>query len=293
MREIVLITLFASLLLVGAISNQSFGVTGHQHVLDWGEFGFTKDGKLFKPQNLAADDEQNIYVTDSGNARVQKFTSDGKFLLSWGTNGKEDGQFLIPAGIATFENFVYVLDEKQYTVQKFDSDGNFILKWGEFGSKSGEFSSPKGIEVDSNGIVYVADTKNHRIQQFTADGEFISSFGKYGFTDGGLKTPIDIAINGNFIYVSDPGNNKIEKYTSDGIFLKTFDNSFAGRSITPGGLVTDPDGNIYLVDSINQRILKIDSEGNTITVWGTLGNGKGKFLQPTDLVLDNLDIFLF
>ena len=288
MRRIVLVTVFASLLLVGAISNQSFGATGHSYVLEWGEFGFVHDGKFFKPQSLATDDEQNIYVTDSGNAKVQKFTSDGKFLLSWGTNGEEDGQFLFPIGIATFENFVYVLDEKQFTVQKFDSDGNFILKWGEFGYKPGQLNMAKGITVDSNGIVYVADTVNHRIQQFTADGEFISSFGKFGFVDGGLKTPVDIAISGNFIYVSDPGNNKIEKYTLDGIFLKTFNNSFGGKYITPGGLIADPDGNIYLVDTINQRILKIDSEGNTITLWGTLGNGKGEFLQPTDLVLDNM-----
>ena len=132
MRRIVLVTVFASLLLVGAISNQSFGATGHSYVSEWGGFGFVNEGKFFKPQSLATDDEQNIYVTDSGNAKVQKFTSDGKFLLSWGTNGEEDGQFLFPTGIATFENFVYVLDEKQSTVQKFDSDGNFILKWGEF-----------------------------------------------------------------------------------------------------------------------------------------------------------------
>ena len=288
MRRIVLVTVFASLLLVGAISNQSFGATGHSYVLDWGGFGFSNEGQFFKPQNLATDDEQNIYVTDSGNSRVQKFTSDGKFLLSWGTNGKEDGQFLFPTGIATFENFVYVVDENQFTVQKFDRDGNFILKWGEFGYKPGQFNFAKGITVDSNGIVYVADTVNHRIQQFTTDGEFISSFGKYGFADGGLKTPIDIAVNENFIYVSDPGNNKIEKYTSDGIYLKTFDQSFGGKSITPKGLDMDPDGNIYLVDSANQRILKIDSEGNTMTIWGTLGNGKSEFLQPNDLVLDNL-----
>ena len=288
MRRIVLVTVFASLLLVGAISNQSFGATGHSYVLDWGGFGFSYEGQFFKPQNLATDDEQNIYVTDSGNSRVQKFTSDGKFLLSWGTNGKEDGQFLFPTGIATFENFVYVVDSEQFTVQKFDRDGNFILKWGEFGYKPGQFNFAKGITVDSNGIVYVADTVNHRIQQFTTDGEFISSFGKYGFVDGGLKTPIDIAVNENFIYVSDPGNNKIEKYTSDGIYLKTFDQSFGGKSITPKGLDMDPDGNIYLVDSANQRILKIDSEGNTMAIWGTLGNDKGEFLQPNDLVLDNL-----
>ena len=170
LRRIVLVTVFASLLLVGAISNQSFGATGHSYVLEWGEFGFAKDGKFYKPQNLATDDEQNIYVTDSGNARVQKFTSDGEFLLSWGTNGKEDSQFLFPVGIATFENFVYVVDEKQFTVQKFDSDGNFILKWGDFGSKSGEFSSPKGIEVDSNGVVYVVDTKITEFNNFLLMG---------------------------------------------------------------------------------------------------------------------------
>jgi DNA-binding beta-propeller fold protein YncE len=106
-------------LLVGAISNQSFGATGHSYVLEWGGFGFVNEGKFFKPQSLATDDEQNIYVTDSGNAKVQKFTSDGKFLLSWGTNGEEDGQFLFPTGITTFENFVYVLDEKQSTVIPF------------------------------------------------------------------------------------------------------------------------------------------------------------------------------
>ena len=110
----------------------------------------------------------------------------------------------------------------------------------------------------------------------------------YGATDGFLKTPVDIAINENFIYVSDPAGQKIEKYTTDGISLKSFDYNLAGRAIMPGGLVVDPDGNIYLVDSGNHRIVKIDSEGKTLAVWGTVGTGKGQFIQPNDLVLDNL-----
>ena len=77
------------------------------------------------------------------------------------------------------------------------------------------------------------------------------SFGKYGFGDGQLKTPIDVAVYGDLIYVSDPGNYKIEKYTSDGTFLKTIDYRFAGHHPRPGGLIADPDGNIYFVDAAN------------------------------------------
>jgi len=208
-------------------------------------------------------------------------------LSSWGTNGFEDGQFQHSTGIVVYENNVYVVDEKLDTVQKFDSDGNFILKWGGAGNENGEFNEPQGITIDSNGIVYVADSKNHRIQQFTSDGEFLLSFGKYGLGDGHLKTPIDVAVYGDLIYVSDPGNYKIEKYTSDGTFLKTIDYRFAGHHPKPGGLIADPDGNIYFVDAANYRIVKMNSDGRTLTVFGDLGIGNGKFIEPKDLVLDN------
>ena len=295
MKGIILVTVFASLLLVGAISNQSFGSTGISHVLEWGGFGVMKEGQFYNPHSIAIDGE-NIYVTDSGNSRIQKFTSDGEFLLSWGTSGDSSarglsslaGQFISPTGIAAFENFVYVVDEKQFTVQKFDSDGNFVLKWGEYGSKPGQFNMARGIGVDSNGFVYVADTLNHRIQKFTTDGEFVSSFGKYGYTAGFLNTPVDITFSKNLIYVSDPGNQKIEKYTSEGTFLKSLDYNFGGKPIVPAGLVTDPHGDIYFLDPSHQRVLKINSDGKTLTQFGTVGTGKGQFIQPNDIAMDEL-----
>jgi len=269
------------------ISSQAFASEGHRHIFEWGTFGVIDPGQFNLPQQIAVDDERNIYVADTGNSKIQKFTSDGKFLSSFGAYGIEDGEFQSPVGIAFYENNVYVVDDKRSNIQKFDNDGNFVLKWGGFGVEDGQFNKPKGITIDSNGTVYVVDSKNYRIQIFTSDGEFLSSFGTYGFSDGGLKIPVDVAVYDDFIYVSDPGNSKIEKYTLDGTYLKSFDYRFGGFPVRPGGLTSDLDGNIYFVDGANYRVVKMSPEGRTLGTFGDVGMGNGKFIQPTDIVLDN------
>ena len=112
----------------------------------------------------------NVYVADTGNGRVQKFTSDGTFLTQWGSGGSEPGQFDYPQGIAVDgRGNVYVADTWNHRVQKFTSDGTFLTQWGRGGSGPGQFDYPQGIAVEGSGNIYVADTWNGRVQVFAAD----------------------------------------------------------------------------------------------------------------------------
>jgi len=284
LKKLALIGLFFGLLLVGAIPN-GLSASDHRYVSEWGGYSMSNDGEFFRPQYVAIDDDGNIYVTDLS-SRVQKFTTDGIFLKSWGSIGPADGQFGSPSGIAVFGDHVYVADKKQHSIDVFDKDGNFVFSWGEYGTEDGQFSQPHGVKINSDGIVFVADTGNHRIQKFTSDGEFLSAFGIFGTSDGKLKTPVQLAFHEDLVYVVDPGNLKIEKYTDQGVFLKSFDQRFGGSHLRALDIVIDSAGDIYLTDALKHRIVKISSEPRTLKTFGYAGNEKNQFIEPTGLAID-------
>ena len=67
--------------------------SSHPFILEWRESGIGKAGYFSSPQNLAIDELGNVYVTDLGNKRVQKFNNDGTFLASWGSSGSGSDSF--------------------------------------------------------------------------------------------------------------------------------------------------------------------------------------------------------
>ncbi|MBU6433734.1 MAG: SMP-30/gluconolactonase/LRE family protein, partial [Nitrospirae bacterium] len=184
----------------------------------WGKFGFAwrgaELGKFDVPWGLATDSEGNLYVSDTSNARIQKFTSDGTALLKWGRDGSFDGAFFFPRGVAVdFVGNIFVADESNNRIQKFDARGSFLAKWGREGAGPGQFKSPWGIACDALGNVYVVDTGNHRIQKFDGNGTFLCAWGNRGKSEGQLNFPYGIAVDKEgCVYVVDSGNGRILKY---------------------------------------------------------------------------------
>jgi sugar lactone lactonase YvrE len=81
-----------------------------QFISKWGTGGGA-NGEFRKPAGPTIDSSDNVYVTDQGNGRVQKFTSDGQFIAAWGTAGEGKGQFSEPEGIdVDNSDHIYVAD---------------------------------------------------------------------------------------------------------------------------------------------------------------------------------------
>jgi tripartite motif-containing protein 71 len=244
------------------------------------------DGEFKSPYDIAIDSSNNIYVADTYNYRVQKFTSAGVFIAKWGKNGGDgtsgvgDGEFDNINGIfVDSSGNIYVADTGNNRIQKLTSSGVFVTKWGKnngdgtSGSGDGEFSSPKDVVANSSGNVYVVDGFNHRIQTFDVNGAavtFITKWGKNngdgtsGTGDGEFFGPFGLALDflGNAFVVD--SNNRIQKFTPTGGFMTKWGKnggdgtagSGNGEFNGPSKITFDSSGNIYVTDTQNYRIQK-------------------------------------
>jgi hypothetical protein len=176
----------------------------------------TNNGEFSVPFDVAVSpDGGTISVSDSGNNRIQQFSTNGTFTASFGSFGGDVGQFNAPKGLTydSIGNF-YIADSGNNRIVL--THGAEVLGTsGASGTAFGQFSAPTGVSVNDRGI-YVADASNNRIQCFKPLANGVYSFGTTD-TRFMLATNFNqsraVAAGGDLLaekfYVGDTGNNRV------------------------------------------------------------------------------------
>ncbi len=260
---------------------EPFTVAGSVQDISTGSAG---SNQFNEPAGLFVDTQDNLYVADQFNQRVQKWGSgavNGVTVAGTEEMGATPNAFVEPRGISvSADGFVYVADSKNHRVQKWRSgefSGITVAGGNEEGESSDQLNNPIGLHVDLSGNVYVADTYNHRIQKWTpgaTSGITVAGGNGQGAAANQLDNPYGVyADDSGNVYVADTENHRVQKWEPDASQGTTIaggngQGAAANQLSHPEDLFIDAFGGIYIADTYNARVQKKE-DGDT--VWNTIG----------------------
>jgi uncharacterized protein (TIGR03663 family) len=216
-------------------------------------------GTFNEPWDVAVGPDGTVYVADTWNNRIQKFTPDGQYLTSWGFFGQAEtpDAFWGPRGVAVdAQGRVFVSDTGNKRVSVFDSDGNplSIIKL--------DLNEPVGIAIGPDGRLYIADTWNQRVvvAKEAADNIFAldTSWPIDGWYSQSLdnKPYISVSSDGR-VFVTDPEGYRVIEFSTNGDFVRTWGSfgSSADAFSLPSGISAGENGQIWVTDNGANRIM--------------------------------------
>ncbi len=179
--------------------------------LAFGDSGQGSFGTLFGPRGVAVDSEGGIWLADTGNHRVLKFSAKGDFLLPLGQRGKGKGQFQEPFGLAVDNaDNLYVADRLNFRIQVFDKAGTFRREFKSQGWEESQACEPYLAIDNARGLLYATDTTKNLVHRYKLDG---SGHKAIPGVDGGaaFNGPTGIAVRpgDGTVYVANAGSGTI------------------------------------------------------------------------------------
>lgn len=211
----------------------------------WGSAG-SGPGQLNAPGGIAVDGAGHVFVADTGNNRIEEYTSDGTFVAQFGGRGSGSGKLNGPTGLAVDHlGNLFVADTGNNRIQRRSTNG----VW----SVVGPASAPRGVAVDAIGLAYVANTGANEIDVMASNGTIITS---WNTGNGPLNSPTGIALDGSGkVFVTDAGNNRVIESDTAGRVENTWGTSgSAGSQFNAPASVAVSGTLVYVADPGNNRV---------------------------------------
>lgn len=171
-------------------------------------------GELVRPIGLARDPVEGVvYVADSGDHKVKKFSDGGEFLSAIGGPGRKAGALNTPTYLSFSNGTLYVTDTFNFRIQMFDRNGEAISQFGENGIVVGDMARPKGVAVGGDGRIYVVESLFDRLLIFNGDAQLLMTLGGEGARANAFYLPSGVWTDDKGrVYVADMFNGRIVIY---------------------------------------------------------------------------------
>ncbi len=290
-----------------------------------GIFFFSGDGGPatsagMAPGGAVVDGTGNLFIADSGgplsgNNRVRKVDHATQIITTVAGNGNPSflgdngpatsASLRTPQGVALGGGNLFITDTSNNRVRKVDSSGIITTVAGSDAlgfsgdggpATSASLSVPEGAAVDATGNLFIADTQNQRIRKVDTNGIIttVAGDGNAAFsgdngpaTSASLNFPTEVVVDGaGNLFIADTSNNRVRKVDSGGTITTVAGNGTSGFSgdggpatsaslAGPDSAALDGAGNLFIADTSNQRVRKVDHATQVIST--VAGNGTAGF----------------
>lgn len=264
-----------------------------------GDFGRATSAQLSTPEQVALGPTGFLYIADTGNQVIRQVDGQSiiRTLAGGGTSPIVDGGYGPTTGIGSVVSLAFSPDHVLYF-----ANGRLIVRvdadYSLHKVPLGQIATPGGICFAPDGTLYIADTYEDQIWRRTADGRLslFAGTGDHGFagdlgaaTGAQLRYPTSLALDaGGNLFFADTGNNRIRRVDAKSGVITTVagssdiygydgDGGHANRAhlSLPFGLALASNGDLYIADTGNNRVRRVDARTHVITT--VAGTGRADF----------------